>query len=169
MFYQAQLILERQTLKSLTIKYGHGSTWPFISQIQMKPGERLQSIERLSLECYGFGPGNGEIQFHMNGQHLRSLIMVACTNPQILLVDVQMKLSQLIIRGPRWKPSFLPAVPDRIQIESFFFCKGHGLQELELESFGISYEIVRPIVQSNSDLYDFETSADKHTARRPGY
>lgn len=121
MFYQAQLILERQTLKSLTIKYGYGSTLPFISQIQMKPGERLPSIERLSLERYGFGPGNGEIQLHMNGQHLQSLIMVACTNPQNRLADVEMKLSQLIIRGPRWKPSALPAVSDRIQIESLFF------------------------------------------------
>lgn len=123
MFYQAQLILGRQTLKSLTIKYGHGSTLPFISQIQMKPGERLPSIERLSLERYGFGPGNGEIQFHMNRPHLQSLIMVACTNPQNLLVDVQMKLSQLIIQGSRWKPSALPAVSDRIQIESLFFAK----------------------------------------------
>lgn len=149
-FNQAQLILKQQVLKSLTIKYRYGSTYPFLAQILMKPGERLPSIERLSLERYNFGLTDGEIQFHMNGQHLRSLILVACMNMQILLAGVQMKLSQLIIRGPWWKPSNLSAISDRIQIESFL-CKGHSLQELELESLGISYDVVRQIVQSNGD------------------
>lgn len=148
MYYQAQLIVKQQTLKSLTIKYKPGNTRPFICHIQMEPGERLLSIERLSLEHYVFGLDNSEIQCHMNGQHLRSLILVACINPQILLASVQMKLSQLIIRGPMWNRSAWLALPDGWQLESFL-CKGHGLQELELESLGISYEIVRPIVQIN--------------------
>lgn len=169
---QTQLLLRQQTLKSLTIKYNYGSTWPAIVPIGLTPEERSPSIERLSLEYHHFIPRNGETQLHINGRRLRSLILVDCTNPQRLLAGFPMKLSQLIIRGPRWVSNALRAVSDRIQIESAL-CKGYGLQELELESLGISHEIIKPIVKSNGDtirklrLHKFEHGILTQSYRQP--
>ncbi|KAL9075730.1 MAG: hypothetical protein Q9161_001482 [Pseudevernia consocians] len=77
-FYQKQLLLKQQNLKSLTIKYRSDYARPYFDQIRMDRQERVPSIERLSLERYFFNLDNSGIQFHMDAQSLRSLTLVAC-------------------------------------------------------------------------------------------
>lgn len=148
MFYQKQLLLRQQNLKSLTIKYRYNNCVMLIAQIVMDGQERLPSIERLSLERYSFSLDNGGIQFHMNAPSLRSLTLVACRNWHLLLGIPEMKLSQLIILGPKWKMDPWSAVPERIVLQSFL-CKGHDFEQLELESLGISHAIIGVIIKSN--------------------
>lgn len=148
MFYQKQLLLRQQNLKSLTIKYRYNEVGPFIDQIDMDEQERLPSIERLSLERYWFSRDNKGIPFHLNAQSLRSLTLVACTNWHLLLGIPEMKLSQLTIRGPKWRMDPWSAVPERIVLQSFL-CKGHDFEELDLESLGISHAIIGVIVTSH--------------------
>lgn len=147
-FYQKQLLLKQQNLKSLTIKYKSDSAHRYSNQIQMDRQERLPSIERLSLERHFFMKDNSGIQFHMNAQSLRSLTLVACVNWHRLLGIPNMKLSQLIIRAPRWKMDPWSAVPERIILQSFL-CKDHDFEELELDSLGISHAIIGAIVKRN--------------------
>lgn len=147
-FYQKQLLLRQKNLKSLTIKYRYEDARPFIDQIPMDGQERLPSIEWLSLERYRFGPDNNGLQFHMNVRSLRSLTLVACTDWHLFLGMPELKLSQLIIRAPRWKVPPWPAVYERTILQAFL-CKDHDFKELELESLGISYANIDMIVKRN--------------------
>ena len=161
MFYQKQLLLSQPTLKSLTIKYTYQGARSSIGRIQMEREERLPSIERLTLDGYCFGLDDREINFHLDAQCIRSLTLVACKTLHLLLVTAQLKLSQLIIRGPRWEMDLWSAVSERSILETFL-CKGHGFDELELESLGIPYAIVGMIFKENGStirklrLHNFE-------------
>ena len=148
MFYQKQLLLKQQSLKSLSIKYRYKDTRPFIDQIHMEREERLPSIERLSLDGYRFRSDHRAIQFHIIAQSVRSLTLIAPRDWHLLLENSQMNLSQLIIRGPRWKMDPWTAVSERLVLQSFL-CKRHRLEELELESVGIPHAIVGKIVERN--------------------
>ena len=172
MFYQNQLLLRQPTLKSLTVKYRHQGARPPVDRIQMEREERLPSIERLSLEGYCFGPDYREIKFHMNAQCLRSLTLVACTNVQLFLLTAKIKLSQLIIRGPRWEIDPWPPASGQIVL-GCFLCKGHGFEELELESLGIPHSIVGRIVKNNGStirklrLHNFEHAILQQGSSQP--
>ena len=145
-FYQKQLLLKQQNLKSLTIKYRSDYARPYFDQIRMDRQERLPSIERLSLERYFFNLDNSGIQFHMDAQSLRSLTLVACVSWHLLVGMRNMKLSQLIIRAPWWKMDPGSAATERIILQCFL-CKDHDFEELELDSLGISHAIIGAIVR----------------------
>ena len=147
-FYQTQLLFRQQALKSLTIDYRYDGIGPSIDQIHMDRQEQLPSIERLSLEHYCVGLDNRGIQLHMSARSLRSLTLVACKNWHLLLGIPEIKLSQLIIRCPKWKMDPWSAVPERIVLQSFL-CKDHNFEELELESLGLSHAMIGVIVKRN--------------------
>lgn len=147
--YQKHLILGQTTLKSLTIKNRYPNARPLIEPIQVEQDERLPSVQRLSLEHYQFTRDIRGLQFHIDVQSLRSLVLVACANWHLLLEIPHFKLSQLIIRRARRRTVSGLAVSEKIILQSFL-CGGHGFEELELESLGIFNTTIDDTVKSNS-------------------
>ncbi len=171
-FYQKQLLLKQQNLKSLTIKFRYEDARMYLDQIRIDQQEQLPSIERLSLERYFFIRDGSGIQFHIKAQSLWSLTLIACTHWELLLGIPDMKLSQLIIRAPRWKTNPWSAVPERITLQSFL-CRDHDFEELELDSLGISHAIIGAIVKKNGStirklrIHNFEHAVRHRTGHQP--